>query len=299
MSKNKVVSIDGNLQVKTEEEKKHEALLTLTESCKSGKVLTGTISGVEKLGKNGPAIAVIFMSDYKIMIPASECIDIPEAGDKDPQQYEQYLVSKRLGSEVDYIVKVVEEDNGIAIASRMEAMMKKRKEFLLDTDKAGNYIVNEGSVVEARVVCTTRAGIIVEVFGAECYIPCRELSYQRIQDATQDFFVGTRVLVKILSITRDIENNIVNIDASVKQANENPYEKALKFYNEGDKYIGRVSMIDHNGVFVALDGGIDVLCKFPDRGPRPPRGATVTIRITLKNEEEKRLFGLITHIARI
>lgn len=299
MSTNRIVSIDGKLKVKTAEELKKEALITLSESCKSGKILTGVITGVEKLGKNGPSIAVIFLNDYKIMIPASECIDIPAPGDKDPQQYEQYLVSKRLGSEVDYIVKVVEEENGIAIASRMEAMMKKRKEFLLDTDKNDKYLVNEDSIVEARVVCTTRAGIIVEVFGTECYIPCRELSYQRIQDATQDFFVGTRVLVKILSITRDLENSIVNIDASVKQANENPYEKALKFYNEGDKYVGKVSMIDHNGVFVALDSGIDVLCKFPDRGPRPPRGATVTIRITLKNEEEKRLFGLITHIARI
>lgn len=295
----KIISIDGSLKVKTEEQKKEEALLTITESYKTGKVLTGTITGVERLGKKGPSIAVILMNDYKIMIPASECIDIPDPGDKDPQQYEQYLISKRLGSEVDFIVKAIEDDNEIAIASRMEAMLKKRKEFLFDTDKNGEYIVNENSLVEARVVCTTRAGIIVEVFGAECFIPCRELSYQRIQDATQDFFVGTRVIVKILSITRDLDNEMVGIEASVKQASENPYDKALKFYEEGNKYVGTVSMIDHNGVFVSLDGGVDVLCKFPDRGPRPPRGAVVTLRITLKNEEEKRLFGLITHISRM
>jgi ribosomal protein S1 len=299
MSKTKkIISIDGELQVKTAEQKKRDTLITLNESCKSGKILTGTISGVEKLGKKGPSIAVIYMNDYKIMIPASECIDIPNPGDKDPQMYEQYLLSKRLASEIDFVVKVIEEDNEIAVASRMEAMLKKRKEFLLETDKEGNYIVNEGSIVEARIVCTTRAGIIVEIFGAECYIPCRELSYQRIQDATQDFFVGTRILVKILSIDRDEENSVVKIDASVKQANENPYDKALKFYNEGDKYVGTVSMTDENGVFVSLSGGIDVLCKYPDRGPRLPRGAVVTVRITVKNEEEKRLFGLITHNAR-
>lgn len=295
----KIISIDGKLKVETAEEKKKNTLITLNESLKSGKILTGTISGVEKLGKKGPSIAVIYMNDYKIMIPASECIDIPPAGDKDAQQYEQYLLSKRLASEVDFIVKCIEEDNEIAVASRMEAMLRKRKEFLLETDKNGAYIINPDSIVEARVVCTTRAGIIVEIFGAECYIPCRELSYQRIQDATQDFFVGTRVLVKILSIDRNLETGMVNIEASVKQAQENPYEKAMKFYNEGDKYVGTVSMIDENGVFVALSGGIDVLCKYPDRGPRPPRGAVVTVRITVKNEEEKRLFGLITHNARL
>lgn len=295
----KIISIDGKLKVETQEEKKRNTLITLNESLKSGKVLTGTISGVERLGKKGPAIAVIYMNDYKIMIPASECIDIPPAEEKDAQQYEQYLLSKRLASEVDFVIKCIEEDNEIAVASRMEAMLKKRKEFLLETDKNGAYVVNEGSIVESRVVCTTRAGIIVEIFGAECYIPCRELSYQRIQDATQDFFVGTRILVKILSIDRNVETGIVNIEASVKQASENPYEKAMKFYNEGDKYLGVVSMIDENGVFVALNGGIDALCKYPDRGPRPPRGAKVTVRITVKNEEEKRLFGLITHIAKL
>lgn len=298
-STKKIISIDGKLKVETAEEKKRNTIITLNESAKSGKILTGQISGVERLGKKGPAIAVIYMNDYKIMIPASECIDIPPAGDKDAQQYELYLLSKRLGSEVDFVVKCIEEDNEIAVASRMEAMLKKRKEFLLETDKNGQYIVYEGSVVEARIVCTTRAGIIVEIFGAECYIPCRELSYQRIQDATQDFFVGDRILVKILSIDRQTDTEIVNIEASVKQANENPYDKAMKFYNEGDKYIGTVSMIDENGVFVALNGGIDVLCKYPDRGPRPPRGVTVTVRITVKNEEEKRLFGLITHNAKL
>lgn len=296
----KIISIDGKLKVETKEEKKKNTLITLNESFKSGKILTGKITGVEKLSKkNGPAIAVIWMDDYKVMIPASECIDIPPAGDKNQLEYEQYLLTKRLASEVDFVIKCIEEDNEIAVASRMEAMLKKRKEFLLETDKNGQYIVNEGSIVEARIVCTTRAGIIVEIFGAECYIPCRELSYSRIQDATQDFFVGTRILVKILSITRDEENGMVDIDASVKQANENPYEKAMKFYNEDDKYVGTVSMIDTNGVFVLLKGGIDCLCKYPDRGPRPTIGAEVTVRITVKNEEERRLFGLITHTAKI
>ena len=32
-------------------------------------------------------------------------------------------------------------------------------------DKNGEYVVYEGAIVEARIVCTTRAGIIVEIFG--------------------------------------------------------------------------------------------------------------------------------------
>lgn len=295
----KIISIDGKLKVDTDEDKRKKALLTLNESYKAGKILTGHITGVEKVGKNGPSVAVLYVEDFKVIIPASECIDIPDPGDRDPQKYEQYLLSKRLKSEIDYVVKGIDEDKEIVVASRKEAMAKKCKEFLLETDKDGNYIVYEGAVVESRVVCTTRAGIIVEIFGVESYIPSRELSYQRIQDATQEFMVGQRVLTKILTIDRDLESETVTIEASVKQASPNPYAKAMKRYNVNDKYVGEVSMIDENGVFVALEGGVDVLCKYPERGARPPRGTIVTVRITTKNEEMNRLFGLITHVSKI
>ena len=295
----KIISIDGKLKVDTDEDRRKNALISLNESFKGGKILTGHVTGVEKVGKNGPSVAVLYVEDFKIIIPATECIDIPDPGDRDPQKYEQYLLSKRLKSEIDYVVKGIDEQKEIVVASRKEAMAKKCKEFLLETDKDGNYIVYEGAVVEARVVCTTRAGIIVEIFGVESYIPSRELSYQRIQDATQEFMVGQRVLAKILTIDRDLEAETVTIEASIKQANPNPYAKAMKRYNVNDKYVGEVSMIDENGVFVALEGGVDVLCKYPERGARPPRGTIVTVRITTKNEEMNRLFGLITHVSKI
>lgn len=295
----KIISIDGKLKVDTEEDRRRNALLLLNESLKGGKILTGNITGVEKVGRNGPSVAVLYVEDFKIIIPAAECIDIPDPGDRDPQKYEQYLLSKRLKSEIDYVIKGLDEEKEIAVASRKEAMQRKINEFLLQADADGNYIVYEGAIVEARIVCTTRAGIIVEIFGVESYIPARELSYQRIQDATQEFMVGQRILTKILSIDRDVENGLVTIEASVKQANPNPYAKAMKRYNVNDKYVGEVSMVDENGVFVALEGGIDVLCKYPERGPRPPRGTVVTVRITTKNEEMNRLFGLITHVSKI
>lgn len=295
----RIISIDGNLKVATNDARRREALIALTESQKAGKIMTGNIQGVEKVGKGGMSVAVLYLEDFKIIIPAAECIDIPDAGNRDPQKYEQYLLSKRLASEIDFIVKGIDEEKEIVVASRKAAMEKKMNEYLLKKDKQGTYIVYESAVVEARVVCTTRAGIIVEIFGVETYIPSRELSYQRIQDATQNFSVGQRILVKVLSIERDAEEGTVSLEASVKQAGPNPYAKAMKRYNVNDKYIGTVSMIDENGIFVALEGGIDVLCKYPERGNRPSRGTTVTVRITTKNEEMNRLFGLITHMSKI
>ena len=67
-------------------------------------------------------------------------------------------------------------------------------------------------------------------------------------------------------------------------------------YSVDSCYVGTVSMVDVNGVFVALDGGIDCLCSYPKRG-RPPRGARVTVRILGINHESNRIGGAITHIA--
>ena len=135
----------------------------------------------------------------------------------------------------------------------------------------------------------------MELFGLEVYIPLRELSYQRWLDASGHFQPGQRILVKILSVDRSDRDHI-KVTASVKQAGENPYEKALRRYSVGNRYVGTVSMVDTNGVFVALDGGIDCLCSYPKRG-RPPRGARVTVRILGINHDSNRIWGAITHIA--
>ena len=292
----KVISIDGKLRVETDESRRKKTSVLFNGSMKGNKILTGKVSGIETIEPDGPCVAIIYVDDFKVMIPSERFIDIPDSGDRDPKQYEQYAMSKRLGSEVDYIVKGIDEENEIVAADRKNAMEIRCQEHFFEKTPAGEYVVNVDDLVEARIVCTTRAGIIVEVFGVEAYIPSRELSYQRIQDAAHSFSVGAHVAVKIISLERDDESKTVTeLAVSVKQAGPNPYEKAMKRYNVGDKYIGTVSMIDENGVFVALDGGIDVLCRYPDRGIRPPRGTTVTVRITTKNEEMNRLFGLITH----
>ena len=205
------------------------------------------------------------------------------------------MLTKRLGAEVDYIVKGIDPKSGIAAASRLEAMRAKRKEMYFGTDRDGNNRIYAGVCAEARVVSAIRAGIFIDLFGVKSYIPLKELSYQRWMDAAAHFQPGQRILVKVLDVDRS-DRDHVRVSASVKQAGENPYEKALRRYSVGNRYVGTVSMVDTNGVFVALDGGIDCLCSYPKRG-RPPRGARVTVRILGINHETNRIWGAITHIA--
>lgn len=289
-----VVSIDDERTVETDDDKAKNDLLDLTESLKSGRILTGTVQGVEKTADD--AIAVIYHGAYKVIIPTKEAILPPENYRNIPEaEVHEYLLTKRLGAEFDYIVKGIDSEARIAVASRLDAMRVKRKWHYYDIEREAGRFLYEGVTAEARVVSVIRTGIFVDLFGVEVFIPLRELSYQRMMDAAVYFQTGQRVLVKVLTLDRKDRNNI-HVTASVKQTTENPCEKAIRRYTVGNKYVGTVSMIDTNGVFVSLDGGIDCLCAYPKRG-RPPRGARVTVRILGINREVNRIWGAITHTA--
>lgn len=291
-----VLSIDERPSVETEADKAKNDLLDLLESQKTGRILTGTIQGIERPGDSGRSLAVLYHGDFKVIIPATEAVDPPaDFRGRDPDEVMHYLLSKRMGAEVDYIVKGIDPKTGLAVGSRLDAMRAKRKEYYLGTDRDGNNLLYSGVCAEARVVSVIRAGIFVDLFGLEIYIPLRELSYQRMLDAAVHYQPGQRILVKVLDVDRS-DRNQIKATASVKQAGENPYEKALRKYTVGNRYVGTVSMVDTNGVFVALDGGIDCLCSYPKRG-RPPRGARVTVRILGINHDSNRIWGAITHIA--
>lgn len=292
-----VLSIDERPTVETEADKAKNDLLDLLESQKTGRILTGTIQGVERPEDNPKhSFAVIYHGAFKVIIPAEEAVEPPaDYRGRLPEDVLHYMLTKRLGAEVDYIVKGIDSQSGIAAASRLDAMRTRRKEYYFGTDRDGNNLLYADLCAEARVVSVIRAGIFVDLFGLEVYIPLRELSYQRWMDAAAHFQPGQRILVKVLSVDRSDRDHI-KAAASVKQAGENPYEKALRRYSVGNRYVGTVSMVDTNGVFVALDGGIDCLCSYPKRG-RPPRGSRVTVRILGINYESNRIWGAITHIA--
>lgn len=289
-----VLAIGNGLTVETDADKARSDLLDLVESQKTGRILTGTIQGVER-PKPETSLAVLYHGSFKIIIPAEQAVTLPDdrRGRSVAELY-NYMLTKRLGAEVDYIVKGVEPRTGLAAGSRLEAMAAKRREYY-GADRTGNRKIHEGVCAEARIVSVIRAGIFVELFGLETYIPLRELSYQRWMDAGLYFQAGQRVLVKVLEVDAS-DRDRPRVVASVKQAGPNPYEKALWRYSVGSCYVGTVSMVDINGVFVALDEGVDCLCSYPKRG-RPPRGARVTVRILGINKESNRIWGAITHIA--
>ena len=140
------MSIDERRSVETEEDKARNDLIDLLESQKSGRILTGTIQGVENTTDTPPnSLAVIYHGNFKVIIPVEEAV-LPPDDLRGRSQYEvmHYLITKRLGAEVDYIVKGIDAQAGIAVASRLEAMRSKRRQYYFGTDRDGNNLLYSG-----------------------------------------------------------------------------------------------------------------------------------------------------------
>ena len=285
---NGVISIDGGRSELTDAAKQRNDLIDLSESLRNKKILIGSIHGVESSGDNDkPAYAVLYYGAYKIVIPVEELLQIPEDADRD---YLSSRVLRRLGAEIEYVIKGIDRKALIAAASRLDAMRIRKREFYLRKDENGKSLLEIGSVAEARVVCVLPRGIFVELFGVEAFIPIIELSHLRLTSALNHYKAGERVLVKITEMDRSNTNDI-KLELSVRQANEDAMMRSLERYIPGNLYAGVVTMISPSGIFVSLDD-VTCLCSFPPRN-RPTVGAQVCVRVRGVNMERKLLWGLI------
>ena len=66
----------------------------------------------------------------------------------------------------------------------------------METDENGMYRIFDGRVVQARVIAVAEKVIRVEVFGVECSIMARDISWDWLGDAHERFSAGQTILVR-------------------------------------------------------------------------------------------------------
>ena len=287
-----IITIEDERTVQTERDMAFADLRELQEAARTGRIMTGIIQGFERTDKDfSGSRVVVYHGSCKILISSMKLVEEPEDfHGKEKAEVYAAMAQKRIGAEIELVVKTVDEKEFTAVANRVEAMSIRKDNFYLK--KSG--IIKEGACAEARIVAVTPFGVWAEIFGVESFINNRELGYQRIHQPSEFFQTGQRVLVKILSVKKD--NSKIRVDASIKQAQENPFEKEIWKFAQGSMYLGKVTMVTERGVFVALDGGVECYCKMPTRG-RPPRGARATVKIVNIDPVKSRVIGFITHIS--
>ena len=133
------------------------------------KTLPVTLTGIERTQTQG-YVVVTYYKTQRILVPLTEMmIYLDEERDDGYTDTERMLraCNSMLGSEIDVIIKGMDKENESIVASRKDAMNRKRERFYLTPLSDGLPQVRVGRIVEARIVTTTQALARVEIFGVE------------------------------------------------------------------------------------------------------------------------------------
>lgn len=294
-----ILTINAGDDIQTEEDLAEIAWHEIHNAFRTRKILTGTFGGIEQT-EAGMTVCVVEYKGYRIIIPFKEMtVAFPNKLSGD--EYENYIIRQHkllntmLGAEIDFVVKGIDSKTRSVVASRKDAMLKKRMTFYFDTDRNGSYKIYDGRIVQARVVAVAEKAIRIEAFGVECTIFAKDLSWDWIGDAHERFSVGDHILVRILSVNRDnIET--LSIKADVKSATEATMRPKLSMCRVQSKYAGKVTDVSRGVIYIRLTNGINAIAHSCLDRRMPGKKDDVSFAVTHIDEERGVAVGIITRI---
>jgi small subunit ribosomal protein S1 len=112
-----------------------------------------------------------------------------------------------------------------------------------------------GMVVEGKISNIVDFGAFVDLEGIDGLIHISELSWSHVNHPSEILSVGETVRVKVLDIDRDRQR----ISLGLKQTQEDPWQKVLNEYKQGDALEGKVTKVVAFGAFVEVVPGVEGL----------------------------------------
>ena len=265
------------------------------------KILTGQLGGVEQT-ENNKTIVIVDYKGFRVVIPLKEMMLRPNVS-LSGQAYadsileQQKMLGRMIGAEIDFIVRGIDSNTRAVVASRKDAMMKKRQTFYMDEDAYGMHKIHEGRLVQARVIGVAEKAIRVEIFGVDCSINARDLAWYWIGDAREYYSIGDSVLVRILGVSRDSVETI-RVKADVRSVTQDNSRENLKKCRVQSKYAGRVTDIHKGVVFIRLSNGVNAIAHSCYDYRTPGKKDDVSFVVTRLDEDRGVAVGIITRVIR-
>lgn len=296
-----ILTIRSREEVETQEDREDIIWHEIHNAYRTRRILTGQLGGMEQLD-NRKTVAVVDYKGFRIIIPLKEMM-INLGRSPSGQEYTELMLRQNkilgnmLGADIDFVVRGIDSKTRSVVASRREAMMRKRQIFYFDLDADGMYRVYEGRIVQARVIAVAEKVIRVEVFGVECSILARDLAWDWIGDAHERFAVGDEVLVRILSVRRESLEDL-SIKADIKSTTENTDRDNLQKCRIQGKYAGKVTDVHKGVVYVRLSNGVNAVAHSCYDYRMPGKKDDVSFAVTRLDTERGVAVGIITRIIR-
>lgn len=292
-----ILTLSADAEVETQESREDTIWHELQNAYRTRKILTGTLGGIEKM-EGGGTIAIVYYKERRVVIPLAEMMInlIEDAAHNYGElvQRQNKILGNMLGCEIDFIIKGLDNASRSVVASRKDAMYKKRQIFYMP-DANGISRICEDRIVQARVIAVAEKVVRVEIFGTECSILARDLSWDWMGDATERFHVGEQTLVRILSVKlHSLED--ISVKADVKSVNGNTSKENLSKCKIQGKYAGMVTDIHKGTVFVRLHIGVNAVAHSCYDNRLPGKKDEVSFVVTRIDADRNVAVGLISRI---
>lgn len=296
---NNILALDNDT-IETQKSKEDLTWHEITNAYRTRRILTGTLGGIERL-EGGSTITIVYYKNFRVVIPMTEMmINLVE---DDTHNYgklslrQNKIVNTMLGCEIDFLIKGLDTKERSIVASRKDAMLKKRQIFYFDQDSSGTPKVYPNRIVQARVISVSEKVVRTEIFGVETSIPARDLSFDWLGDARERFRVGDHILVRILDINaKDPEH--LTVRADVKSVEGDTSKANMALCKVQGKYAGTIEDIHKGTVFVRLSIGVNAIAHSCYDSRTPGKKDEVSFAVTHIDTERNVALGIITRIIR-
>jgi small subunit ribosomal protein S1 len=112
-----------------------------------------------------------------------------------------------------------------------------------------------GMIVEGKISNIVDFGAFVDLEGIDGLIHISELSWSHVNHPSEVLEIGETVRVKVLDIDRERQR----ISLGLKQTQEDPWQRVLNEYRQGDVLEGKVTKVVTFGAFVEIVPGVEGL----------------------------------------
>lgn len=258
------------------------------------------LGGIEKL-EGGATITIVYYKNFRVVIPITEMMinliedETHNYGELSLRQNK--IVNTMLGCEIDFIIKGLDSKERSIVASRKDAMLKKRQIFYFDQDSSGTPKVYPDRVVQARVISVAEKVVRAEIFGVETSIPAKDLSFDWLGDARERFHVGDHILIRIQEVKAEDPEHI-SVRADVKSVEGDTSKANLALCKVQGKYAGTVEDIHNGTVFVRLQIGVNAIAHTCYDSRTVGKKDDVSFVVTHIDSERNVALGIITRIIR-
>ena len=160
----------------------------------------------------------------------------------------------KVGDEIDVYVDRLEDRRGQLTLSRAKAIDKRR---WMIVDEA----MESGAVIEGEIVKRIKGGMIVNLLGAEAFLPGSQVDVRPVRDF--DVYLGKTMEFRVVKTNPANGNIVISHKALIEKDLQHQRTLILDSLEVGQVLEGQVKNIVNFGVFVDL-GGVDGLLHITD-----------------------------------